>query len=80
MADRRYHVASLLIIVIVWTDEVDTKTISVDANVFANGAKPLPFRLKKDKCARGLGNNNNRTRGLSTLNECIVNRDTGHKK
>ena len=79
MADRRYHVASLLIIVVVWTVEVDTKTIIVDANVFEKGAKPLPFRLKTDKCAQGLGNNN-RARGLSTLNEGIVNRDTGHKK
>ena len=38
MADRRYHVASLLIGVVVWTGENDTKTISVDANLFENGA------------------------------------------
>ena len=79
MAGRRYHVASLLIIVVVWTGEVDTKTISVDTNVFENGTKPLPFRLKTDKCARGL-DNNNRARGLSTLNESIADRYTGHKK
>ena len=36
MADRRYHVASLLIGVVVWTGENDTKTISVDANLFEN--------------------------------------------
>jgi len=32
--------------VVVWTGENDTKTISVDANVFENGAKQLRFRLK----------------------------------
>jgi len=32
----------------VWTGENDTKTISVDANVFVNGAKQLRFRLKTD--------------------------------
>ena len=79
MAGRRYHVASLLIIVVVWTGEVDTKTISVDANVFENGAKSHPFRLKTDKCALGL-HNNNRAKGLSTLNEGIVNRDAGYEK
>ena len=46
MANRRFHVASLLIIVVVWTGENDTKTISVDANLFENGAKQLRFRLK----------------------------------
>ena len=45
MTDRRYHVASLLIDIVVWTGENDTKTISVDANLFENGAKQLRFRL-----------------------------------
>ena len=48
MADRRYHVAPLLIGVVVWTGEHDTKTISVDANRFENRAKQLRFRLKTD--------------------------------
>ena len=48
MADRRYHVASLLIGVVVWTGENDTQTISVVANLFQNGAKQLHFRLKTD--------------------------------
>ena len=48
MADIRYHVASLLIGVVVWTGKKDKKTISVDANVFENGAKKLHFRLKTD--------------------------------
>ena len=48
MADRRYHVASLLISIVVWTGENDTKTVSVDANLFENGAKQLSFRLKTD--------------------------------
>ena len=48
MADRRYHVASLLIGVVVWTGENDTKMISVDANLFENGAKQLRFCLKTD--------------------------------
>ena len=34
--------------VVVWTAENDTKTISVDANLFENGAKQLRFRLKTD--------------------------------
>jgi len=34
--------------VVMWTGENDTKTISVDANLFENGAKQLPFRLKTD--------------------------------
>ena len=37
MADRRYHVAFLLVGVVLWTGENDTKTISVDANLFENG-------------------------------------------
>ena len=41
MADRRYHMASLLIDVVVWMGENDTKTISVDANFFENGAKRI---------------------------------------
>ena len=32
--------------VVVWTGESDTKTISVDANLFENGAKQLRFCLK----------------------------------
>ena len=35
--------ASLLIGVVVWMGENDTKTISVDANRFENGAKPFSF-------------------------------------
>ena len=34
--------------VVEWTGENDTKTISVDANLFENGAKQLRFRLKTD--------------------------------
>jgi len=34
--------------VVVWTGENDTKTISVDADIFENGAKQLCFRLKTD--------------------------------
>ena len=34
--------------VVVWTGENDLKTISVDANLFKNGAKQLRFRLKMD--------------------------------
>ena len=34
--------------VVVWTGENDTKTITVDANLFENGAKQLRFRLKTD--------------------------------
>ena len=48
MADRRYHLFSLLIGVVVWKGENDKKTISVDANLFENGAKQLRFRLKTD--------------------------------
>ena len=48
MADRLYHVDYLLTGVVVWTGENDTKTISVDANIFENGAKQLRFRLKTD--------------------------------
>ena len=49
MADRRYHVASLLIGVVLWMGENHTKTIrSVDANLFENRAKQLRFRLKTD--------------------------------
>ena len=40
--------------VVVWTGENDTKTISVDANLFENGAKQLRFRLKTDFCGQGL--------------------------
>ena len=31
---------------VVWTGENDTETISVDANLFENGAKQYRFRLK----------------------------------
>ena len=31
----------------VWTGENDTKTLSVDANLFKNGAQQLRFRLKR---------------------------------
>ena len=48
MANRRFRVASLLMIVVVWTGENDTKTLNVDANRFENGAKQLRFRLKTD--------------------------------
>ena len=48
MADRRYHVASFLIGVVVWTGENYTKTLSVDTNLFENGAKQFFFRLKTD--------------------------------
>ena len=34
--------------VVVWTGENDMKTVSVDPNLFENGAKQLPFRLKID--------------------------------
>ena len=48
MADRSYHVASLLIGVVVWTGKNDTKTISMGANLFENRAKQPRFRLKTD--------------------------------
>ena len=48
MADRRYHVASLLIGVVLWTGENDTKTIGVDANRLENGVKQLRFSLETD--------------------------------
>ena len=34
--------------VVVWTGGNDTKTISVDANLFENGAEQFRFRLKTD--------------------------------
>ena len=37
-----------------WTSENDTKTRSVDANLFENGGKQLRFCLKTDWCGRGL--------------------------
>ena len=37
-----------------WTGENKTKTISVDANLFENGAKQLRFRLKTGQCGRPL--------------------------
>ena len=40
--------------VVVWTGENDTKTTSVDANLFENEAKQPRFRLKTDKCGQGL--------------------------
>ena len=33
---------------VVWTGKNDTKTITVDANLFENGAKQPRFRLKMD--------------------------------
>ena len=54
MADRLCHVASLLVGVVVWTGENDTRTISVDENLFENEAKQLCFRLETDYCGRGL--------------------------
>ena len=36
--------------VVVWTGENDTKTISVDANRFENGAKQYHFQLKTVYC------------------------------
>ena len=39
--------------VVVWTGENNMKTISVDANLFENGAKQLRFRLRTDKCGQG---------------------------
>ena len=49
MAERRYHVASLLIGVVVWTGKNGTKTISVGANRFETDlAKQLRFCLKTD--------------------------------
>jgi len=55
--------------VVVWTVENDTKTISVDANVFENEAKQLRFRLKTDSCGRGLNlvENASATRQLAVL-------------
>ena len=50
MADRLYHVASFLISVVVWTGENDSKTISVDANLFENGlvwtGPKAPYRVR----------------------------------
>ena len=40
--------------VVVWTGENDTKMISVDANLFENGAKQLRFRLKTVSVDRAL--------------------------
>ena len=37
-----------------WTGENDRKTISVDANLYENGAKQLRFRLKTDLVWTGL--------------------------
>ena len=37
---------SIRIRVVVWTGENDTKTISVNANRFENGAKQYRFHLK----------------------------------
>ena len=34
--------------VVGWTGENDTKSISVDTNLFENGANQLRFRLKMD--------------------------------
>ena len=34
--------------VVLWTGENDVKTISVDTDLFENGAKQFRFRLKTD--------------------------------
>ena len=49
---------SIRIRVVVWTGENDTKTISVDANRFENGAKQYRFHLKTVLCGRSLRDNN----------------------
>ena len=36
-----------------WTGENDSKTISVDADLFENGVKELRFSLKTDLCGKG---------------------------
>ena len=40
--------------VVVWTGQKDTKAISMDANLFENGAKQLRFCLKTDESGQGL--------------------------
>jgi len=47
MANKRFHVASLLMIVVVWTGQNDTKTISVDANLFETEQKSSVFVWKQ---------------------------------
>ena len=47
MANRRFHVASLLMIVVVWTGENDTKTISVDANLLKTEQNSSVFVWKR---------------------------------
>ena len=42
----RLRAFSIRICVVVWTGVNDTKTISVDANIFENGTKQYRFRLK----------------------------------
>ena len=46
---------SIRIRVAVWTDENDTKTISVDANRFENGTKQ--FRFQGKRCIVWTGSN-----------------------
>ena len=54
-----------------WTGENETKTISVDANLFENGAKQLRFRLKTDSCGQGL---NLRPHTMQTNNYVCVSK------
>ena len=52
MADSRYHVASLLIGVVLWAGENDKKPITVDANLFENGAKQLRISVDRPECQK----------------------------
>ena len=52
--------------VVVRTGENDTKTISVDANLFENGAKQLRFRLKRISVDRALANHDSDGNGNIT--------------
>ena len=52
--------------VVVWTGENDTKTISVDTNLFENGAKQLRFRFENGLCGQGL------TRGSKYMNSDLT--------
>ena len=72
MADRRYHVASPLIGVVVWTGENDTKTIGLDADLCENGAKQVRFRSKTDKCGRGLNGYQYRIYWLDFCSSSII--------
>ena len=52
MEDRRYHVASLLIGIVVWTGVNDTKTISVDANLVETDWSGQGLNEQNNSCAR----------------------------